>query len=76
MKTLLSAVSFAALLALVSCASDVPPPDDENAEAWTPGIQSSYPDWRLFSTLWTVVHQIPLSMGFFRQEYWSGLPFH
>lgn len=46
MKTLLSAVSFAALLALVSCASDVPPPDDENAEAWTPGIQSSYPDWQ------------------------------
>ena len=46
MKTLLSAVSFAALLALVSCASDVPPPDDENAEAWTPWIQSSYPDWQ------------------------------
>ena len=29
---------------------------------------------RLFSTLWTVAHQAPLSMGFFRQEYWSGLP--
>ena len=26
-------------------------------------------------TLWTVVHQAPLSMGFSRQEYWSGLPF-
>ena len=25
--------------------------------------------------LWTVAHQAPLSMGFFRQEYWSGLPF-
>ena len=24
---------------------------------------------------WTVAHGIPLSMGFFRQEYWSGLPF-
>ena len=24
---------------------------------------------------WTVVHQAPLSMGFFRQKYWSGLPF-
>ena len=23
----------------------------------------------------TVAHQAPLSMGFFRQEYWSGLPF-
>ena len=29
---------------------------------------------RLFSTLWTVAHQAPLSMGFFRQDYWSGLP--
>ena len=30
---------------------------------------------QLFATLWTVAHQAPLSMGFFRQEYWSGLPF-
>ena len=28
----------------------------------------------LFVTLWTVTHQAPLSMGFSRQEYWSGLP--
>ena len=27
----------------------------------------------LFVTLWTVAHQAPLSMGFSRQEYWSGL---
>ena len=27
-----------------------------------------------FVTLWTVAHQAPLSMGFSRQEYWSGLP--
>ena len=26
-------------------------------------------------TLWTIVHQAPLSMGFSRQEHWSGLPF-
>ena len=26
-------------------------------------------------TLWTIAHQASLSMGFFRQEYWSGLPF-
>ena len=25
--------------------------------------------------LWTIAHQVPLSMEFFRQEYWSGLPF-
>ena len=28
----------------------------------------------LFATLWTVARQTPLSMGFCRQEYWSGLP--
>ena len=28
----------------------------------------------LFVTLWTVAYQAPLSMGFSRQEYWSGLP--
>ena len=27
-----------------------------------------------FVTLWMVAHQAPLSMGFSRQEYWSGLP--
>ena len=30
---------------------------------------------QLFATPWTLAHQIPLSMGFPRQEYWSGLPF-
>ena len=30
---------------------------------------------RLFATPWTVAYQAPLSMGFSRQEYWSGLPF-
>ena len=29
---------------------------------------------QLLETLWTVAHQAPLSMGFSRQEYWSGLP--
>ena len=29
----------------------------------------------LFVTPWTVAYQAPLSMGFSRQEYWSGLPF-
>ena len=27
---------------------------------------------RLFATLWTIARQAPLSMGFSRQEYWSG----
>ena len=29
---------------------------------------------RLFATPWTVAQQPPLSKGFSRQEYWSGLP--
>ena len=30
---------------------------------------------RLFVASWTVAHQAPLSMGYSRQEYWSGIPF-
>ena len=30
---------------------------------------------QLFATPWTVAYQAPPSMGFSRQEYWSGLPF-
>ena len=30
---------------------------------------------QLFLTPWTVAYQAPLSMGFSRREYWSGLPF-
>ena len=29
---------------------------------------------RLFATPWTAAHQAPPSMGFFRQEYWGGVP--
>ena len=29
---------------------------------------------RLFATPWAIAHQAPLSMGFSKQEYWSGLP--
>ena len=40
------------------------------------GISSSF--YVLFNSFvipWTVAHQAPLSMGFSRKEYWSGLPF-
>ena len=30
---------------------------------------------QLFATSWTVAYQVPQSMGFSRQDYWSGLPF-
>ena len=36
---------------------------------------SHFSDVWLFATLWTLAHQAPPSMGFFRQEYWSGLSF-
>ena len=29
----------------------------------------------MLATPWTVAHHAPLSMEFFRQEYWNGLPF-
>ena len=31
--------------------------------------------FQLFATPWTVAYQVPPSMEFSRQEYWSGLPF-
>ena len=38
------------------------------------GMLSHFSHVWLFETLWTVAHQAPLSMGFSRQGYWSGLP--
>ena len=37
-------------------------------------VLSHFSHVQFFVTLWTVAHQAPLSMGFSRQEYWSGLP--
>ena len=37
-------------------------------------VLSHFGHVQLFAILWTVVCQAPLSMGFSRQEYWSGLP--
>ena len=37
-------------------------------------VLSCFSHVQLFVTLWTVAQQAPLSMGFSRQEYWSGLP--
>ena len=36
---------------------------------------SCFSGFQLFVTPWAVARQAPLSMGFSRQEYWSGLPF-
>ena len=41
---------------------------------WCACMLSCFSRVRLFVALWTVAHQALLSMGFSRQEYWSGLP--
>ena len=48
--------------------------------SYTPNVTScmhaqSLSGVQLFETPWTVACQVPLPMGFFRQEYWSGLQF-
>ena len=37
-------------------------------------VLSRFSHVQLFAIPWTIAHQAPLSMGFSRQEYWSGLP--
>ena len=44
-----------------------------NVWKWKVKVKSLSRVW-LFATPWTVAYQAPLSMGFSRQEYWSGLP--
>ena len=44
-----------------------------DAWKWKVKVKSLSHVW-LFATPWTVAYQAPLSMGFPRQEYWSGLP--
>ena len=44
-----------------------------NAWKWKVKVQS-LSHVRLFETPWTAAHQAPPSMGFSRQEYWSGVP--
>ena len=44
-----------------------------NEWKWKEKVKSLSCVW-LFATPWTVAHQAPPSMGFSRQQYWSGLP--
>ena len=44
-----------------------------NAWKWKVKVKS-LSHARLLATPWTAAHQAPLSMGFSRQEYWSGVP--
>ena len=44
-----------------------------NAWKWKVKVKPLSPVW-LVATPWTAAHQAPPSMGFSRQEYWSGVP--
>ena len=44
-----------------------------NAEKWKVKVKSLSHVW-LLATSWTTAYQAPPSMGFSRQEYWSGVP--
>ena len=44
-----------------------------NSWKWKVKVKSLSRVW-LFATPWTAAHQAPPSMGFSRQEYWSGVP--
>ena len=44
-----------------------------NAGKWKVKVKSLSCVW-LLATSWTEAHQAPLSMGFSRQQYWSGVP--
>ena len=46
-----------------------------NAWKWKVKVKS-LSHVQLFTTLWTAAYQAPLSTGFSRQEYWSGVPLH
>ena len=43
-------------------------------DLWRVCVLSPFSHVQLIVTLWTAAHQALLSMGFSRQEYWSGLP--
>ena len=45
-----------------------------NAWKWKVKVKSLVSPVRLLETLWTAAYQAPLSMGFARLEYWSGVP--
>ena len=52
-----------------------PPQENSSFNGICACVLSSFRHVRLFVALWTVACQAPLSMGFSRQGYWSGLPY-
>ena len=60
---------------LVSLVSMAPIPSCPDRLCQRSCVLSHFSHVQLFVTPWTVAHQVPLSMGYPRQEYWSGLLF-
>ena len=58
------------------CITNPPGDSDTNCSLTTLSVcaLSHFSRVRLFATPWTVARQAPVSTGFSRQEYWSGLP--
>ena len=50
------------------------PPDEPSLLSRRSSVCVCISRVQLFATPWTAAHQAPLSMGFFRQEYWNGWP--
>ena len=59
---------------ITASAPSVGPGQVHRQLSWHACMPSCFSRVRLFATLWTIACQAPLSMGFSRQEYWSGLP--
>ena len=51
----------------------LPGATQEGPSCKTAHVLSCFGHVQLFATLWILAHQAPPCMGFFRQEYWSGL---
>ena len=82
MKERLAGPPREAYFAFPFCLPDIP--DQQrgiSVEGWIKDFPLMYMHAQLLScvrlsvTLWTVACQAPLSVGFSRQEYWSGVPF-
>ena len=85
-KTIIQKDTFNVLAALFTITRTWKQPKYPSTEEWIKkmwyiyainvSLVKSLSHVRLFATPWTVAHQAPPSMGFSRQEYWSGLPFY
>ena len=81
LKIILWKLNFPVKYKVIPEESEVSSVQKVNTELTKPKVYSTFDSMKLlsrvrfFATPWTVAHQALQSMGFSRQEYWSGLPF-